>query len=147
MAQWTVFTDSEFWKCSWAHAVISMTESFLFFRAVLCEGLNIPGIQDWFLPSSLVHRVFFQYLVSFENITYGRNIQSLHRFLIFLMHLWSELYVSLCIVPKRKITGSNGVRFDRFLLDPFRESFDYWTVSKNMWVVWFSHIFSITVPL
>ena len=30
MAQWTVFTDNHFWKCSWVHAVIFTTESYLF---------------------------------------------------------------------------------------------------------------------
>jgi len=30
MARWAVFTDNDFWKCSWAHAVISWTESGLF---------------------------------------------------------------------------------------------------------------------
>ena len=30
MAWQTVLTDNDFWKCSWAHAVIFMTESWLF---------------------------------------------------------------------------------------------------------------------
>jgi len=30
MEWWAVFTDNDFWKCSWAHAVIFMTESLLF---------------------------------------------------------------------------------------------------------------------
>ena len=29
VAPWVVFTDNDFWKCSWAHAVISMSESSL----------------------------------------------------------------------------------------------------------------------
>ena len=57
MAQWTVFTDSDFWKRPWAHAVISLTEPCLFLipsylrarrsRASTLDFLSCPLHSDF----------------------------------------------------------------------------------------------------
>ena len=49
MARQTVFTDNEFWRCFWAHAMISITESCLFYM----QCLKINGMGFIFLPCPL----------------------------------------------------------------------------------------------
>ncbi len=53
MARRIVFTDSGFWKYSWAHLVMSMTESC---RWVSSEGLKTTGNQQRSSALSLTHR-------------------------------------------------------------------------------------------
>ena len=50
MSQWTVATDSGFWRCSWAHAVISMTEWCLFIMQCLLRACRSKASQIDFQP-------------------------------------------------------------------------------------------------
>jgi len=48
MARWTVFSDNDFWKCSWAHVEVSMTDSCLFLMQCCLRAPKVTGIQYWF---------------------------------------------------------------------------------------------------
>ena len=47
MVRWPVFTDNDFLKCSWAHAVISMRESCLFLMQCCLRARK----SDLFIPN------------------------------------------------------------------------------------------------
>lgn len=63
----TVFTDSDFCKHPWAHAVMFMTQSWLFFK---CRAWWSQAILYWFLTLSLANRDFSRFSESFDNIIY-----------------------------------------------------------------------------
>ncbi len=75
MARQIVFTDSGFWKYSWAHLVMSMTESC---RWVM-QGLKTTVIQQRPSALSLTHRDFSSFSESFDDVMHCRlwNLQSL----------------------------------------------------------------------
>ncbi len=90
-----VFTDSGFWKYSWAHLAMSMTESCrwvvfdVFFDLdcstwtlklrVSSEGLKTTGIQQRSSALSLTHRNLSSFSESFDDVMHCRwwDLQSL----------------------------------------------------------------------
>ena len=53
--QQTVFIDIDFWKCSWAHAVVSMTESYLFSMLCHLKARRSRASNIDFFAAPLVH--------------------------------------------------------------------------------------------
>ncbi len=92
MVRWIVFTDIGFWKYSWAHLVMSMTE---LCRWVSSEGRR-PRASNKDLQPFPLRRYFSSFSESFDDVMHCRwwNLQSL-----FVIWRWGTLflkYSNLC---------------------------------------------------
>ncbi len=77
MARRIVFTNNGFWKYSWAHLVMSMTESYRW--VMQSEGPKTMGIQQRSSALSLTQRDFSSFSESFDDVMHCRwwDLQSL----------------------------------------------------------------------
>ena len=81
---WTLFTDIGFWKCSWAHAGISMTESCLFIKQScllnLCPSLLLRD-------SASLWCFFYAFFIPIWAISFGIDKVFLIQICFFLVPL------------------------------------------------------------
>ncbi len=78
MARWIVFTDSGFWKYSWAHLVMSMTESCRWVMQCRLRAQR-PRASNKGLRPCPWHRDFSSFSESFDDVMHCRwwDLQSL----------------------------------------------------------------------
>ncbi len=72
MAWRIVFTDSGFWKYSWAHLVMQMTESSQWVMQCCLRAQKTMGIQQRSLALSLSHRDVSSFFESFDDVMHCR---------------------------------------------------------------------------
>jgi len=69
MARWTVFTDNDFWKCSWEKVMIFMTESFLIWMQ------QCPQIMMWLFHTEMALDSHIDNVLIMPMTKYSKSVQ------------------------------------------------------------------------
>ncbi len=114
MAQRIVFTDSGFWKYSWAHLVMSMTESCRWVMQCRLRAPKTTSIQQRSSASSLTHRDFSSFSESFDDVMLCRwwDLQSLCNLTLrnVVFKVFQCVCVCVCVCHARSDTSALEIR-------------------------------------